>query len=348
MDAMDYTVTITREAARERGAKRYFNGVPCKHGHLDDRLVINGSCVECSRLRQIAAYYANREENLRKQKIRRDSDPDLAVKKKARKAKHDPEYLKRSESWWLSHEARRLAADRGESQFFTGQPCQNGHIANRFTNGGKCVECSRLSCLRRNKNRPFKNPVPVRFRRSLSEIKAAAAQRAAEHAERVRPWHEAGRARRSALEIGAKTYQGCHARAAIGESGMLQAADALIAPRFMHRPMRRKNTMPNMVELTVIAYWNGRDGITSAHQNSESRPLEHGQQEIKIRSDPSRPPIRQDAGSRSRAAIRPAQSASGSERRLRFVTGAPSNVRSFITLTIMCRFRRVASMQSAI
>jgi hypothetical protein len=53
----DYTVFITRKAAKEIGSARYFTGNPCKHGHVSERLTINGSCVECSRLKSAIKYH---------------------------------------------------------------------------------------------------------------------------------------------------------------------------------------------------------------------------------------------------------------------------------------------------
>lgn len=50
-----------RYAARLRGDKWYTTGKPCKHGHLCDRLVIDGSCRECSRLKCEAKYKSNTE-----------------------------------------------------------------------------------------------------------------------------------------------------------------------------------------------------------------------------------------------------------------------------------------------
>jgi hypothetical protein len=38
-----------RAAARQQGLIRYYNGRPCKHGHLDERYVGTGQCVVCAR-----------------------------------------------------------------------------------------------------------------------------------------------------------------------------------------------------------------------------------------------------------------------------------------------------------
>jgi hypothetical protein len=39
---------------------------------------------------------------------------------------------------------RATAMGKGLAQYFTGRPCKNGHIANRCTANGVCLECSKL------------------------------------------------------------------------------------------------------------------------------------------------------------------------------------------------------------
>ena len=41
----------------------------------------------------------------------------------------------------LRHEARL----RGDSHYFTGEPCKNGHVEKRIVSNGRCMECARLS-----------------------------------------------------------------------------------------------------------------------------------------------------------------------------------------------------------
>ena len=38
---------VTRATAIARGQKRYYTGRPCRNGHVSERLVSNGVCVEC-------------------------------------------------------------------------------------------------------------------------------------------------------------------------------------------------------------------------------------------------------------------------------------------------------------
>lgn len=91
-----------RAAAREQGLKRYFTGYPCAHGHIAERLVGNGGCTECSRLA---------------------------------KAGKLPELTQRG------CPEKTAARANGETYYFTGKPCSNGHVANRQTATSRCVVC---------------------------------------------------------------------------------------------------------------------------------------------------------------------------------------------------------------
>ena len=46
---------ISLKEARDSGLTRYFTGVPCRHGHIAERLTVNRVCVVCTR-NKLAAY----------------------------------------------------------------------------------------------------------------------------------------------------------------------------------------------------------------------------------------------------------------------------------------------------
>ncbi len=48
-----------RKQAKQAGKVRYFTGLPCKYGHIDERSVVNGSCLECARVKMAARYVAD-------------------------------------------------------------------------------------------------------------------------------------------------------------------------------------------------------------------------------------------------------------------------------------------------
>jgi hypothetical protein len=41
----------SRAQAKEQNLTRYFTGKPCRHGHVAERLVVNGTCYECTKQR---------------------------------------------------------------------------------------------------------------------------------------------------------------------------------------------------------------------------------------------------------------------------------------------------------
>ena len=45
------SLLISRRAAEDRGLRRYYTEHPCKYGHVAERYVSNGLCVECQAIR---------------------------------------------------------------------------------------------------------------------------------------------------------------------------------------------------------------------------------------------------------------------------------------------------------
>lgn len=45
---MYYPILLRKEAIA-RGLAKYFTGVPCKHGHLEQRYTVTSACVSCLR-----------------------------------------------------------------------------------------------------------------------------------------------------------------------------------------------------------------------------------------------------------------------------------------------------------
>lgn len=128
----NFTRIISRKDARASSMKRFFTGVPCRHGHISERQVSSSACLECHRLRAVAAYQENREgrrsylaawrsknpnkakeyylqnmeaERLR-QKERHKKNPELCTKRMALWREKNPVHAKAS--WSASH-AKRIS-----------------------------------------------------------------------------------------------------------------------------------------------------------------------------------------------------------------------------------------------
>lgn len=103
-------------SARNNGLTHYQAHIPCKHGHIGDRLVSTQQCCKCLEIR----------------------------KRGMRKVEGIPQ----SKS---SSVKKTSALNLGKSHYFTGVPCKHGHVAKRLISTRQCTEC--LS-LRSRKNTP--------------------------------------------------------------------------------------------------------------------------------------------------------------------------------------------------
>ncbi len=112
-----------REAARKKGLKWFFTGEPCKYGHVKERCVSSGGCIECAKLRSCK---------------KRGIDPER--------------YRKRQEY----RAARKAAHEKGLKRFFTGEPCKNGHVVELSVSSGGCIECQSERVRKDRANNPEK------------------------------------------------------------------------------------------------------------------------------------------------------------------------------------------------
>ena len=111
---------ITRTEAREAGLTLYFTGKPCvKAGHVSERYVSSANCKQCSL----------------------DCQDDRWTKKMggvSLRRSDTPESVRERTGRPLVTKAQAKAA--GLQRFFTGRPCANGHICERFLSG-TCIDC---------------------------------------------------------------------------------------------------------------------------------------------------------------------------------------------------------------
>src|SRR5690554_3380578 len=120
---------ISRKCARELGLSRYYTGKPCKHGHVSERLVINGSCCECSRLKSKRDYHDNREHALQQQKKYRNSEKFEKVKRERirRDKLANPDKYERKERIEEDRRRRKKAMEEGSTTYTSTRRCKHGH-----------------------------------------------------------------------------------------------------------------------------------------------------------------------------------------------------------------------------
>ena len=108
---------ILLQQAKDLGRTRYFTGVPCNRGHIDERLVSSRSCVTCTR-DKIAKYRVDNRESLlaRKRKAQneyRSKYPDkVRATVKATTQKHRVARNAEKAAWARKNKGRVLAWTR--------------------------------------------------------------------------------------------------------------------------------------------------------------------------------------------------------------------------------------------
>jgi hypothetical protein len=103
--------TLLREAARSRGEKRYFTGQPCIAGHVAQRAVSNGTCVECiiARGRANPHWFSEHDE---KRKQRLETDPEYGTFRRAQRAASERTRRARADKGIRAAERRKRQADQ--------------------------------------------------------------------------------------------------------------------------------------------------------------------------------------------------------------------------------------------
>jgi hypothetical protein len=122
---------VSRKDAKNLGLSRYFTGKPCKYGHIDERWTAGGSCVTCLR---------DRVKHKMRERIKTPEHKEYMRKYREDKKNGIPRPRKKS----LATSALEKAEAEGQKYFFTGEPCEHGHVAHRYVNNRACVECHRV------------------------------------------------------------------------------------------------------------------------------------------------------------------------------------------------------------
>jgi len=92
---------ILRKEARKLGLKRYFTGKSCKHGHVTERLVDRGDCLECKRIKwkrwckKNPEYYKEYEKEWRKSHRKNKCESQKKWRKKNLNI-----YKEYQKEWW--------------------------------------------------------------------------------------------------------------------------------------------------------------------------------------------------------------------------------------------------------
>lgn len=109
----DNELPRTRAEAMAIGVTRYFTGLPCKHGHVDERYTNSGTCAECSRVKQREKYHANPDVARARVRNQYAANPETARERSRQYRKENPDAAKATTQQWRSkNKAKRNKIDR--------------------------------------------------------------------------------------------------------------------------------------------------------------------------------------------------------------------------------------------
>lgn len=103
---------ISRKEALSLQRRRFYTSKPCKYGHDSERYVVNGACILCVNPKLDPATLPP---PLEKFKLPNGRIVDVITQDEAYR--------------------------RGWKVYFTGQPCSEGHMSERNTKSGRCLQC---------------------------------------------------------------------------------------------------------------------------------------------------------------------------------------------------------------
>lgn len=94
---------ISRKEAKTQELKRYYTGKPCKHGHLSERHVSSGSCLECANI-----YYVGNKKKIdkRKHKWYENNKVQHAYSGTIWRQIHREEVNAKSKEWWKNNKEK--------------------------------------------------------------------------------------------------------------------------------------------------------------------------------------------------------------------------------------------------
>lgn len=104
---------ISRHASLEQGKARYFTGVPCKRGHVAERIVSNRRCVDCANEASAVWKKANLAKCTEMRRAWSGANPERHKAAKAAWNKANPAGQKaRARKWYLANKEKADASSR--------------------------------------------------------------------------------------------------------------------------------------------------------------------------------------------------------------------------------------------
>lgn len=100
---------LSRADARKLGLKRYFTAIPCKQGHIAERLVSVRSCVECERERGLQRMTSDPGQSAQA-RAERGKRTGATASRSRRRRLYDPEIMNAATAAWRARNPQKNAA----------------------------------------------------------------------------------------------------------------------------------------------------------------------------------------------------------------------------------------------
>lgn len=102
---------VTRVEAKARGLKRFFTGVPCKLGHISERRLSDGTCLECGAIQRHIWKAYNRERLNAAEREANKRNPD-AAKARTERYRNTPHGKAKRDAYYVSHQEKIKARSK--------------------------------------------------------------------------------------------------------------------------------------------------------------------------------------------------------------------------------------------
>ncbi len=144
---------LSRNEAKARGLVRYFTGIPCRCGHVSERFVSEGACVDCKNTAYRNRYAKNPDKHRIKSRKQYWSEPDVWRNRRREYQKRAPEaYLQkareRTRQWALDNPDRAMRNTkvakqkrRSRERSAPGTFIANDLVALFAAQAGRCIYC---------------------------------------------------------------------------------------------------------------------------------------------------------------------------------------------------------------
>lgn len=99
---------ITRKEAIEQGLTRYFDGKPCKKGHISEKHTTNYTCVICHKEKQKKLYEENPEKYKSARKLQYWTNPEQSRKKSRDWREINSDKVKESKAIYYKNNSEKL------------------------------------------------------------------------------------------------------------------------------------------------------------------------------------------------------------------------------------------------